>query len=571
MDGQGKDSPMMGKQRQPEAKLFYYDVRLEERIPPDHLLRKIRATVDFDFTYGLVQRRYGIKGNVSVPPPVILKLMLLLFLYDVPSERELMRSLPYRLDWLWFLGYDLDSVIPDHSVLSKARRRWGSEVFETIFARGVAQCVQAGLVNGRKIYMDGSLVDANASNNSVCKGPEVWIERLRQALRGEMTKLEEPAPSSPKPAADASASTSEACASAPKPIPSPPAATATAASNEGAGASGQTPAPVPATQSPPSGTKKYYKPKNRSMVSTTDPDAAIVRKGPHGPRARYKNHRAVDDLCGVITAVATTAGDVEENAKLMDLVDQHEQNTGCTTETVVADMQYGTVENFRACQQRGIHSHMADLTLSQANKPSMQGIFGIEQFLYDSTSDTYRCPAGQTLTRRKHKKQRRAYEYACAAAICQECSMRQQCTRAKGTARTIKRHYDQEAIDAARAQSHSRAAKHDRRRRKWRMEGSFADAATHHGFKRARWRRLWRQRIQDLLIATVQNLRTLLRHAGRRTRGACSQAPTQTAPVPHSLSPILDTQAALLRIFLKALRSLHGPPAESATCGVCPP
>jgi hypothetical protein len=48
------------------------------------------------------------------------------------------------------------------------------------------------------------------------------------------------------------------------------------------------------------------------------------------------------------------------------------------------------------------------------------------------------------------------------------------------------------------------------------MEGSFADAATHHGFKRARWRRLWRQRIQDVLIATVQNLRTRIRHAGRR-------------------------------------------------------
>jgi hypothetical protein len=111
---------------------------------------------------------------------------------------------------------------------------------------------------------------------------------------------------------------------------------------------------------------------------------------------------------------------------------------------------------------------------------------------------------------------RRAYEYACKAAVCRACPIRTQCTRAKGTARTIKRHENQEAIDAAKAQSHSRAARRDRCRRKWLMEGSFADAATHHGFKRARWRRLWRQRIQDVLIATVQNLRTLIRHAGRR-------------------------------------------------------
>jgi len=527
---------MMGKQRPPRAKLFYYDVRLDERIPPDHLLRRIHTTVDFGFTYGLVRRRYGVKGHVSVPPPVILKLMLLLFLYDVSSERELMRSLPYRLDWLWFLGYDLDSVIPDHSVLSKARRRWGSEVFETIFAQGVAQCVRAGLVNGRKIHLDGSLVDANASNNSICKGPDVLIEHLRRQLRGEMTKLEEAAPSSS--AADQ------------------PGGTESGSSSESSTPSCEPPSP-PAAEAAPSKAKKYYRRKNRGMVSTTDPDAAIVRKGPHGPRARYKHHRVVDDLCGVITATETTAGDVEENARLIALVDQHEQHIGAKAETVVADMQYGTAENFRACHQRGLISHMADLSLSQTQHPQKQGIFGIEQFAYDPKSDTYRCPAGQTLTRRKHKKQRLAYEYACAASICRACSRRGQCTQAKGAARTIKRHYGQEAIDAAREQSHSQAATRDRQRRKWRMEGSFADAATHHGFKRARWRRLWRQRIQDLLIATVQNLRTLIRHAGRRARGACSQVPDPTVVLGARLSRF----ARLLLIALTSPRPTRRPGA----------
>ncbi len=109
--------------------------------------------------------------------------------------------------------------------------------------------------------------------------------------------------------------------------------------------------------------------------------------------------------------------------------------------------------------------------------------------------------------------------YACAGSTCEVCTLRSQCTHAKGVvARTIKRHYDQEAIDAARERAHSRAAKQDRRRRKWRMEGSFGDAATHHGFKLARWRRLWRQQIQDWLIATVQNLRTLVRY-GRPSVG----------------------------------------------------
>ena len=77
-----------------------------------------------------------------------------------------MRIVPLRLDYLWFLGYGLEDEIPTHSVLSKARKRWGAKVFERLFARSVEQCVEAGLVDGHKLYIDASLVVANASRNS---------------------------------------------------------------------------------------------------------------------------------------------------------------------------------------------------------------------------------------------------------------------------------------------------------------------------------------------------------------------------------------------------------------------
>jgi transposase len=111
---------MMGKQPQRQDKLSYYCLCFEKRIPQEHLLRKIHTTVDFDFTYGLAEKHNRLNGNVSIPPPVIVKLMLL-FLYDVPSERKLMRTLPYRLDWLWFLGYDLDSEIATASPFEFAK------------------------------------------------------------------------------------------------------------------------------------------------------------------------------------------------------------------------------------------------------------------------------------------------------------------------------------------------------------------------------------------------------------------------------------------------------------------
>ncbi len=187
---------MMGFQSDQQPKLFYPSINLEQRIPEQHVLRRIRSQVDFDFIYDEVRELYGIKGNVSVPPPVILRMMLLLVLYNVRSERELVNTISLRLDWLWFLGYDLDSEIPNHSVLSKARMRWGVEAFRCFFERIVWQCVQAGLVDGTKLFMDSSLIEADASNNSVvsrpafepylvkgCRELEARLEESQQASR----------------------------------------------------------------------------------------------------------------------------------------------------------------------------------------------------------------------------------------------------------------------------------------------------------------------------------------------------------------------------------------------------
>jgi transposase len=106
----------------------------------------VRAALDFSFVRRKVAHCYGYNGNESIDPEVILKLMFVLFLDNVKSERELMRMLPERLDYLWFLGFGLDDDIPDHSVLSKARARWGREIFESLFVRTVQECVNAGLV-----------------------------------------------------------------------------------------------------------------------------------------------------------------------------------------------------------------------------------------------------------------------------------------------------------------------------------------------------------------------------------------------------------------------------------------
>jgi len=448
---------MMGEQKS-EPELFNYGVNLEKRVRANHPLRKVKAAIDFGFVREEVAHCYGKKGNESVAPEVILKMMFLLFFDDIKSERELMEVIGERLDYLWFLDYGLEEKVPDHSVLSKARARWGKEVFESLFVRTVARCVEEGLVDGQKLHVDASLVDADAAKESVIKGAPPLIAALKRAYQATESKLEE------------------------------------------------------------SSTPESYQAVNDRMMSQSDPDAAMVRKGCGDSRPRYQHHRAIDDAKGVITAIETTPGSIAENKKLMGLIEQHETNTRCQIQTVIADHKYGTTENYVACQARGITTHMGDAG-SKAHSGHDHSIFGDQAFTYDAQRDVYLCPAGQTLKPRRMHPIRRTIEYKAPARVCGACALRAQCTRSHH-GRTVQRHEKQTALDVARAQAHSRAAWRDRKRRHHLMERSFADGANNHHFKRARWRRLWRQQIQDYLIAAIQNVRILLAHQNPKNSAA---------------------------------------------------
>ena len=440
---------MMGI-HQPQEALFSYRVNLDHRVRKDHPLRRVAQVIDFTFVRAEVAQFYGKNGNEGVDPIILVKLMFLLFFDDVPSERELMDRLPERLDYLWFLGYNLDEATPNHSVLSKARRRWGQDVFRRIFERTIQQCAEAGLLDGRKVHVDSSLVDANASKDAVLKSSPEHIAAYKQWVAAQETKLQD-------------------------------------------------------TMTP-----EDYVAVNDTHVCTTDPDAALVSRRGRGSRATYHHHRAVDDAHGVITAVETTPGSIAENHRLMALIAQHEQNTQQTVATVVADSKYGTADNFAACVDKGIAPHLGVMADKQKNHSERVGCYDDKAFAYDSATDTYTCPAGQKLTRRRYHKRRRTYEYTAATGVCAACPQRDQCTKGK-TGRTLQRHEQAAGVEQGRQIARSAQARRDRRRRHWLMEGSFGRAVTEHGFKRSRWRRLWRQRIQDWLIAALQNVKILMK------------------------------------------------------------
>ena len=96
---------MMGESES-QSPLWNYRVSLDKRVRSDHPLRRINGVLNLSFVRAQVAHAYGRRGNKSVPPEVIMRMMLLLFLEDIKSERELMRIIPERLDYLWFLSSD---------------------------------------------------------------------------------------------------------------------------------------------------------------------------------------------------------------------------------------------------------------------------------------------------------------------------------------------------------------------------------------------------------------------------------------------------------------------------------
>ena len=437
---------MMGRQNDYQHKLFINGFDLDKRVRKDHVLRKISENIDFDFIYKEVEDTYGINGNTSVPPPVLLKMMLLFFLYDIRSERELMQIIPERLDWLWFLGYDLEDEIPNHSVLSKARARWGTRAFKRFFECIVYQCAEQGLVDGRKGFFDASLIDADASNNSV-----VDTHKLKKYLNKSYKRLENRL--------------------------------------DEIKASKKTPA-----------ASRY--------ISTTDPDASVTRHSGGKSKLRYKTHRAIDEKHEIITATKVTPGAVDDGHVLQDMIESHEQNAQMKLDTAVADSKYGTIENFIECHDRDVKAHIPSIEETHKDSGRRKGIFPKEAFSYNPDTDTFTCPAGKVLKRIKLKKPRKHFEYKASHKDCKDCHIRDKCTRSK-FGRTLKRHERQDDLDVMIEESKSRASKRDIKTRQHLSERSFA-RSTRYGFKRSRWRNLWRMEIQDYLIAAIQNITVLI-------------------------------------------------------------
>jgi transposase len=501
---------MMGSKQRAFAPLIH--VSLEELVPQDHFYRHVERTLDLSFVREFVQSTYAGSGRPSIDPVVFFKLQLVMFFEGLRSERQLMRHAADRLSVRWYLGYDLNEPLPDHSSLTRIRERYGLDVFRRFFDAIVEQCQQEKLVWGRELYIDSTQVNANAALDSLT--PRFAVE-ARAAIQAHLAALfaEEDAQHEQQEASGDDADTPLAVATSPAtidpaPLPLPidlskvdqvELASENAARHDWIAHEGQQQREV----------HGLYQRTADFRISSTDPDATPMRLKGGGTHLGYHVHYVVDGgKARIILQALVTPSEVMDNQPMLDLLWRVRFRWKLWPRHVTGDTKYGTIQNIKAIEDADIRAYVP-LPDWEHKTP----LFGPAKFTYDAEQDRYLCPAGQLLRRFRTEYQAEKVEYRADPATCNACPLKAQCTLSN-QGRQVHRSFHASYLERVKGYHQTPAYQKAMNKRKVWVEPLFAEAKDWHGLRRFRLRRLWRVNIETLRTATGQNLKRLLKKRG---------------------------------------------------------
>jgi transposase len=447
-----------------EPKL-YLSYSLDANIPPDHLVRRLAAAIDFDFVRGLVRKHYSHTGQPSVDPVVLFKLWLLGYLFNIRSERRLCEEAGLNLAWRWFLGYELDEPIPDHSVLSKARRRFGVRVYEKFFAHIVRLCEAAGLVEGDVLFIDSTLTKANAAQQSLRSKALLGqrLPRTNNFVNELWVVNREP--------------------------------------DEPTGATGGKSRPELG------GVRKDSRRSavNDFAVSRTDPDAQRVIRPGAGASLSHKTHFSVDGgKANIITAVEVRPAGESDGKAVGRVLDKHHAALGRPIRELVGDGGYGSQTAINACVERDVKPLLRIRTPSNPH-----GGLHRSAFTYVPERDLYICPEGKELRRIGQARKRQQTVYKVAAGTCRDCPLKAKCCPGPSD-RVVTRRWDMLVVEEMQLRAQTRRGRRLLNRRQHVSEHINADAKEKHGMHRAQFRGRGKMQIQALLTAATMNLKRLM-------------------------------------------------------------
>jgi transposase len=391
---------MQGKKQFTE-KLFT-NFQLSERVPAENFYRRLKQVLNLHWLYKATSKYYGTEGQQSIDPIVFFKLMLIGYLENLGSDRRIINTVSLRLDMLFFLGYDIDELLPWHSTLSRTRQLYGEELFKQIFKDVLKQCIDKGMVAGRRQVMDSVAVKANAGMDSlvekqVLDDASVYADELNSGEEGQNDKSDDDNDNSK---------------------------TVSAARNKAVQLHHQWKAK--AYKDMPHGHKegraKFVS--NHTHYSTTDPDARVSVKPGKPRQLNYTAQVSVDTAHHVITQIQTDHADKRDSQCLPSLVSNTIDNLseqGLQVEEVYADAGYSSGEALQSLEEKNITAYIPNFG---QYKPSREG------FTYDKQNDRYTCSRGVNLPFKKLTTTSLGYKmkvYRSSAKDCGPCPLRSVC------------------------------------------------------------------------------------------------------------------------------------------------
>ena len=346
---------------------------------------------------------YSDTGRPSIDPELLLRILLIGYLYGVTSERKLVEELQMHLAWRWFTGLSFDQEIPHHSTFSKNRhgRFQESNLFQQLFEHIVDRCMEAGFVEGEHLSVDGSFILANASRSSRIPREQLTeVAHVKDTVREYLADLEQE-----------------------NPIEEPP---------------------------------------QQDQVSTTDPDSTYSTKGDRPAELGYFNNYLIDNQSCVIVGVQVTAARLsQESAAAREMITRSAERRGRFPQSVAADTTYGNGELLAWFEERNITPH---IRVKESPAPKTN-LYGIEKFTYVAETNSYQCPEGKRLTYVGINAINRTHVYVATRKRCRDCPQKAQCTR--GHYRQIAIHVHEAARQRARERTTAPAfAAAQRQRRK---------------------------------------------------------------------------------------------------------
>lgn len=392
----------------------FYLQQMEKRIPHDDVLRVIDEKVDFSFINELAKPYYSNLGPNGYSPERLFRMLIVMYMENISSERRLVNELNVNLRYLWFTKTDLDTPVPDHSTFSVLRSRLGDALFKQIFTRIVSEVITLGIAHPTSISVDSTSVLADVKLPA--KGDkDVTID-------------------------------------------------------------------------------------GKQIISPHDPDARYGHTSPKESFFGYKAQIMVDNKSQAILNIDAKPGSFEDYHLEGSFVKEPMADNGLKPHEAALDRGFDSYGVRRLFKEQKIKTAIP----IRLTKPDKSDLYKKDAFKIDLRHKKVTCPANKRLQYKGFDAARLSHEFI--GTECTSCQLRSNCTTAVYRRLTVHRDYllRQKAIRFNKTKAYKAIF-----RKRTAVERVIAEAKRFHGMVRAKFRSLWKLKIQVYLTAIAINLKRI--------------------------------------------------------------